>query len=65
MHAIMVLRCTLKDKIHICVLCLLFCSLVKVMCEYTRLPAMLWGGGGGRVRKAIFIEQLKDKFNKY
>ncbi len=46
MHAIMVSRCTLKDKIHICVLCLLFCSLVKVMCEYTRLPAMLWGGGG-------------------
>ncbi len=47
MHAIMVSRCTLKDKIHICVLCLLFCSLVKVMCEYTRLPAMLGGGGGG------------------
>ncbi len=48
MHAIMVSRCTLKDKIHICVLCLLLCSLVKVMCEYTRLPAMLWGGGGSK-----------------
>ncbi len=54
MHAIMVSRCTLKDKIHICVLCLLLCSLVKVMCEYTRLPAMLWGGGGESKKSYIY-----------
>ncbi len=63
MHAIMVSRCTLKIKSTLCIV-LTFLFLSEGDVRSTQDCQQCYGGGGGRVRKAIFIEQLKFLFSE-